>query len=80
MATKEEIIALASAVWPQASNITVHDFAAGHVAWDGPDPPTSGFVLLANDAAGGSIARLKADTLDELQGEVEKHRQSKATD
>ena len=77
MATREEIIALASAVWPEAANITVQDFAAGHVTWAGPDPPTSGFVLLANDATGGIIARVKAETLDELQIEVEKLRQSK---
>jgi hypothetical protein len=78
VATREQIIALAAAVWPDAANITVHDFAAGHVEWAGPDPPTSGFVLLANDGSGGIIQRVKADTLDELQDEVEKLRKSNA--
>ncbi len=77
MATRENVIALAASVWPDASNITIQDFAAGHVAWDGPDPPKSGLVLLANDAKGGIIQRLRADTLDELQAEVEKKRRSK---
>jgi hypothetical protein len=65
-------------VWPEAANITAQDFAAGHVEWAGPDPPASGFVLLANDASGGIIARVKADTLDKLQDEVEKLRKSNA--
>jgi hypothetical protein len=77
MSTRENVIALAAAVWPEASNITVQDFAAGNVAWTGPDPPTTGFVLLVNDAKGGIIQRLKGETLDELQAEVEKMRQSK---
>jgi hypothetical protein len=79
MATREQIIALAAAVWPDAANITVQDFAAGHVEWAGPDPPTSGFVLMANDASGGIIERVNVETLDELQDEVEKRRKSKAT-
>jgi hypothetical protein len=65
-------------VWSDAANITVQDFAADRVEWAGLDPPTSGFVLLANDASGGIIERVKADTLDKLQDEVEKLRKSKA--
>jgi hypothetical protein len=77
MATRGNVIALAASVWPEASNITVEDFAAGNVPWTGPDPPTSGLVLLAIDAQGAIMHRLKADTLDDLQAEVEKMRQSK---
>jgi hypothetical protein len=66
MATHEDVVALAAAVWPEASDITV-----------GNDSPASGFVLLAKDAQGGTVHRLAAGTLDELQAEVEKMRQSK---
>jgi hypothetical protein len=68
MATNENVIALAASVWPDASDITVRN-----------DSPASGYVLLALDAQGGTIQRLQADTLDELQAEVEKMRQSKGT-
>ena len=77
MATHENVVGLAAAVWPGASDINVQDLTGGHSAWAGPDPPTSGFVLLVTDAQGGIIQRLQADTLDELQAEVEKMRQSK---
>jgi hypothetical protein len=77
MATREDVIGLAASIWPEASDITVQDFAAGHVAWTGPDPPTTGLVLLAVDAKGRIIQRLKADTLEGLLAEVEKLRQSK---
>jgi hypothetical protein len=66
MATQENVIALAASVWPEASNITVRE-----------DSPAAGLVLLAKDAHGGTIHRLQAGTLDELQAEVEKMRQSK---
>jgi hypothetical protein len=66
MVTKENVIALAASVWPEASDITVRE-----------DSPASGLVLLAKDAQGGTMQRLKADSLDELQAEVEKMRQSK---
>jgi hypothetical protein len=66
MATQENVISLAASVWPDASDITVRN-----------DSPESGYVLLALDAQGGTIQRLQADTLDELQAEVEKMRQSK---
>jgi hypothetical protein len=66
MATHENVIALAASVWPEASDITVRE-----------DSPASGLVLLAKDAKGGIIQRLQAGTLDELQAEVEKLRQSK---
>jgi hypothetical protein len=77
MASRENVIGLAASVWPEAADITVQDLTGGHSGWTGPDPPTSGFVLLAVDANGGIIQRLKANTLDELQAEVEKMRQSK---
>jgi hypothetical protein len=35
-------------------------------------------VLLANDASGGIIERIKSDTLDELFDEVEKLRKGKS--
>jgi hypothetical protein len=66
MATHEDVVALAASVWPEASDITVRN-----------DSPASGLVLLAKDAQGGIIQRLQAGTLDELQAEVEKMRQSK---
>ena len=66
MATHENVIALAASVWPEASDITVRN-----------DSPASGFVLLALDAQGGTIQRLQAGTLVELQTEVETLRQTK---
>ena len=66
MATKENVIALAASVWPEASDITVRE-----------DSPASGLVLLAKDAQGETIQRLAANTLDELQVIVEEMRQSK---
>ena len=66
MATKENVIALAASVWPEASNIIVRD-----------DSPASGIVLLAKDAQGGTMQRLAANTLDELQAVVEGMRRAK---
>jgi len=43
-------------------------FAAGHVEWAGQDPPTSGFVLLANDASGGIVERLKGGHTRRIAG------------
>jgi hypothetical protein len=67
MATHEKVVALAASVWPDASDITVRN-----------DSPASGYVLLALDAQGGTIQRLAANTLDELQAVVEEMRQRKA--
>jgi hypothetical protein len=66
MVTNENVVALAAAVWPEASDITVRN-----------DSPASGLILLAKDASGNIIQRLQAGTLDKLQAEVEKMRQGK---
>jgi hypothetical protein len=66
MVTRENVIALAASVWPEASDITVQE-----------NSPASGLVLLAKDAHGDTIQRLAANTLDELQVIVEEMRQSK---
>jgi hypothetical protein len=66
MVTHENVVALAASVWPDASDITVRN-----------DSRASGYILLALDAQGGTIQRLQANSLDELQAEVEKMRQAK---
>ena len=66
MVTRENVIALAASVWPEASDIMVRE-----------DSPASGLVLVAKDAQGEIIQRLVANTLDELQSMVEEMRQSK---
>ena len=66
MATREDAINLAASVWPDASDITIRN-----------DSSAAGYILQALDAQGATLQRLQANTLDELQAEVEKMRQGK---